>query len=107
MADEVNTTFMLTGEPGANLASWRADPPRFLVEGGYEETDDSYESLVYEADVTTGFVKVATFGFGKTLYRLTFTFRGVDGATQVNALGQAVEDTRAAFAAWIAERAAV
>jgi hypothetical protein len=105
MADEVSGSFMLPGEPAANLASWRREPPGFLAASGYEQIDDSFESLVYEANVTTGFVKVTTFGFGKTIYRLTFTFRPVDGATQVSALGQALEPTRTAFSTWVVAHA--
>jgi hypothetical protein len=100
--DEVNASFVVAGEPAANVARWRADPPSFLVDGGYQRVDESYESLVYESNVTTTFVKLATFGFGKTLYRLTFTFRPSDGATQVNVLGQASEETRAELAQWMA-----
>jgi hypothetical protein len=99
VADEVNVSFMLAGEPAANIATWRAEPPGFLE--GYLRVDESYESLVFEANVTTAFVKISTFGFGKTLYRLTFTFRPADGATQVTALGQAYEPTRAALAEWV------
>jgi hypothetical protein len=101
MADEVNASFMVPGEPAANVATWRANPPGFLVDAGYTRTDESYESLVYEANVTTTFVKLSTFGFGKTLYRLTFTFRAAQDATQVTVLGQASEDTRAEFAQWV------
>jgi hypothetical protein len=103
MADEVNVSFMLPGEPAVHVASWRAQAPPFL--DGFKRVDESYESLVYEANVTTKFVKLATWGFGKTLYRLTFTFRPVETATQVNVLGQAMEDTRAAMARWVAANA--
>ncbi len=102
MPDEVNVSFVLPGEPAANVAQWHADRPSFLVDGGYQRVDESYESLVYESNVTTTFVKLATFGFGKTLYRLTFTFRPSDGATRVNVLGQASEGTRAELAQWMA-----
>jgi hypothetical protein len=101
MADEVNATFTLPGEPAANVASWRSDPPAFLVDAGFTRIDESYESLVYEANVTTAFVKISTFGMGKTLYRLTVTFRPAEGGTQVSVLGQAGERTRAEFAEWV------
>jgi hypothetical protein len=65
--------------PIPNVAAWRAQAPPFLDD--FKRTDESYESLVYEANVTTTFVKLATWGFGKTLYRLTFTFRPVEGAS--------------------------
>jgi hypothetical protein len=101
MADEVNASFMVAGAPTANVATWRTTPPPFLVDAGYQRTDESYESLVYEADVTTTFVKLATFGFAKTLYRLAFTFRAAEDATRVTVLGQADEDTRAELAQWM------
>jgi hypothetical protein len=105
MPDEVNVSFMLPGEPMTNVAAWRASPPSFLEE--YKRIDESYESLVYEANVTTAFTKLATFGMGKTLYRLTFTFRPVDDTTitRVGALGQAPERTVQAMGAWAAANA--
>ena len=102
MADEIKTGFGLPGEPAANLTAWRADPPEFLSVDTYKLVDDSYESLVYEANVTTGFVKITTFGVGKTVYRLTFTFRAADGGTHVTAVGEALERTRNAFGGWLA-----
>jgi hypothetical protein len=104
MADEVNVSFMLPGEPAPHVTAWRAAPPPFLDD--YKRVDESYESLVYEADVTSTFMKVAMFGMGKTLYRLTFTFRLDDsGATKVSVLGQAPEDTMKAMSEWAAANA--
>jgi len=103
MADEVDASFVLPGEPAANVAAWRATPPPFLDE--YKRVDESYESLVYESNVTSTFMKVALFGMGKTLYRLTFTFRPADGATRVAVLGQAPQDARAAMEHWAAANA--
>jgi hypothetical protein len=107
MADEVNVSFLLPGEPAPHLAQWRATPPPFLE--AYKCIDESYESLVYESNVTTAFTKVATFGMGKTLYRLAFTFRLTDGAsgpvTRVTVIGQAHEDTVAAMGQWAAAHA--
>ena len=104
MADEVNVSFLVAGEPATNVAAWRANPPSFLED--YKRVDESYESLVYESNVTTTFTKVATFGFGKTLYRLAFTFRSDasdPSVTRVTALGQAPEDTVKAMGAWAAQ----
>jgi hypothetical protein len=104
MADEVNASFRLPGEPAANVASWRATPPPFLDD--HKRVDESYESLVYESDVTSTLMKVAMFGMGKTIYRLTFTFRPDDsGATTVFVLGQARADTVAAMSRWFAAHA--
>src|SRR3954454_21710016 len=104
MADEVSASFMLPGEPAAQVAQWRAAPPPFLDD--YKRVDESYESLVYESNVTTTFTKWATFGFGKTLYRLAFTFRPGDGAdppaARVTVLAQAPEDALTAMSQWAA-----
>jgi hypothetical protein len=104
MADEVNASFLLAGEPASHVAAWRATPPPFLED--YKRVDESYESLVYESNVTTGFTKWATFGFGKTLYRMAFTFRSDavnPSVTRVTAHGQAPEDTVNALGAWAAQ----
>jgi hypothetical protein len=107
MADEVNVSFMLPGEPAANVAAWRANAPPFLDE--YARVDESYETLVYEANVTSTFTKLATFGMGKTLYRLAFTFRLAEGttapATRVVVLGQADAHTIEAMGEWAAANA--
>jgi hypothetical protein len=104
MADQVNASFLLRGGPPTHVAAWRADPPPFLAD--YKRVDESYESLVYESDVTTTLIKWATFGMGRTLYRLAFTFRDADGgATQVGVLGQAQEDTVKAMSQWAATHA--
>jgi hypothetical protein len=104
MADEVNASFLLAGEPASHVAAWRATPPPFLED--YKRVDESYESLVYESNVTSAFMKVALFGMGKTLYRLTFTFRSDDSAaTKVAVIGQAPEDARAAMEQWAAANA--
>src|SRR6201990_3487371 len=104
MADEVNATFMLPGDAATHVAEWRTTPPPFLED--YKRVDESYESLVYESNVTTNFTKWATFGFGKTLYRLSFTFRAVDGTdpvqTRVSVLGQAPEDALTSMSQWAA-----
>jgi len=103
VADQVNVSFLVAGEPATNVAAWRTTPPPFLDD--YKRVDESYESLVYESNVTTAFTKIATFGMGKTLYRMAFTFRS-DAAnpavTRVTALGQAHEDTVQAMGAWAA-----
>jgi hypothetical protein len=105
MADELNVSFMLPGAAAANSAAWRANPPAFLADGKFERADESYESLVYEANVTTKFVKISTWGWGKTLYRLSFTFRDSDDATKVTVLGQANVATRTALAQYVTANA--
>lgn len=99
MADEVRAGLAVSGMPGAVRSAFKAAPPTFLFDAGYRLVDESYESLVYEADVTTKTQRILTWGFGDTVYRLVFTFRDAgDATTAVTVLGQAKEQTRAALA---------
>ena len=52
-----------------------AQPPAFLEPDGYTLFDESYDTLVFRANVTTKTMKIVTWGWGKTLYTLSFTFR--------------------------------
>jgi len=109
MADETRAGFAVPGAPGSFLAAFKAAPPAFLVDGGYRLVDESYESLVYEANATTTFTKLSTWGFGKTVYKLVFTFRDAGDdftgqqTTAVTVLGQAKEDVRTAINQYVAE----
>jgi hypothetical protein len=107
MADELNLALTIRGDAAANLAAWRSDPPQWLTAGGYARKDESYESLVYEADVMSGGMKWLMWGRARTLYRLTATFRD-DGAfaTRLTLVGQAREATREAILAWAEQQAA-
>ena len=51
MADELTLAFTVPGRDADVHAAWRAQPPAFLGDGGYELADESYDTLVYEADV--------------------------------------------------------
>ncbi len=98
MADELTLAFTLPGRESDVHASWRAQPPDFLTGGGYERTDDSYDSLVYEADVTTRSTRLMMFGMATTLYRLAVTFRpDASGGTRVTLTGQAKDEVREAI----------
>lgn len=102
MADEVSLAFQMPGEPGENLAAWRARAPECMLDVGYELVDESYETLVYEADVITKTMKILMWGLAKTLYRLSVTFRSDgSGATHVTLLGQAPEKTRDELEAFV------
>jgi hypothetical protein len=95
MADEVKLTFTLPGDDAANHRAWRAQAPEVLRGAGYKLKDESYDTLVYEANVTTATMKVLMFGFAKTLYRLSVTFRpDGDGRTTVTLIGQAQQRVR-------------
>ena len=54
---------------------------------------------MFRANVSTKTMKILTWGWGKTLYTLSFTFRpDREGTTRITVLGQASEATRAALA---------
>jgi hypothetical protein len=99
MADEVALTFTLPGNADANHAAWRAQPPAFLVDGEYRLKDESYDTLVYEANVTSAATRILMFGMAKTLYTLAVTFRDRDdGDTRVTITGKALPKVQDALA---------
>lgn len=101
MADELDLSITIPGDPGAHRAAWRVAPPAWVNEGGYRMVDESYESIVYEAQVMGAGMRILMWGQAKTLYRITATFRPVEpGGTRLTLLGQAKEDSRAAISAW-------
>ena len=107
MADEVDLTLNLPGGETANHAAWRSNPPAWLTDAGYALVDESYESLVYQADVMSRGMKILMWGQARTVYRITATFRpGGPGGTQFTLLGQAQEPVRAALLAWADQQAA-
>jgi hypothetical protein len=104
MADEVDVAVNLPGSAAAVLAQWRETPPGFITDHGFRRVDESYESLVFEADVTTRAQKLLMFGMASTLYRITITFRDDPtraGATRVTILGQAPEQVQAEMLAFV------
>lgn len=105
MADELTLSFTLPGRDADVRAAWRAEPPAFLADGGYERIDESYDTLVYEADVTAKGTRLLMFGMATTLYRLSVTFRP-DAAigTQVTITGQAKDRIREAILRYADER---
>jgi hypothetical protein len=95
MPDEVKVTFTLPGDDAANRTAWRAQTPAVLRDAGYQLKDESYDTLVYEADVTSTTMKIIMFGFAKTLYRMAVTFRpDTEGNTAVTMIGQAQQRVR-------------
>ena len=107
MADELNLSVTLRGDAAANLAAWRTEPPQWLTAAGYELKDESYESLVYEAQVMGRGMRALMWGMARTLYRITATFRD-DGAfaTRLTLVGQAQDGTREEILAWAEQQAA-
>lgn len=106
MADELDVTLTLAGSETENLAAWRAEPPDWLSQAGYELADESFESLVFEADVTTRATRILMWGMATTVYRISATFRPDGrGATRLTLQGQARDATREAMLAWADQRA--
>ena len=98
MADELTLAFTVPGRDTDVHAAWRAQPPAFLADGGYEPKDESYDTLVYEADVTGKGTRLLMFGMATTLYRLSVTFRpDPAGGTHVTLTGQAKDEVREAI----------
>jgi len=105
MADEIDISVTLPGSPSGELAAWRAQPA-FLGGAGFKLVDESYESLVYEANVMSRSMRILMFGMSKTLYRVSVTFRAdASGRTRATISGQLPEDAHAACLAWADERA--
>jgi hypothetical protein len=102
MADELDFTVSLPGTPSDTRVAWRGAPPAWVPEHGYELRDESYESLVYEAQVMGAGMRILMWGQAKTLYRITATFRPGEtpGETRVTLLGQAKPEARDAILAW-------
>ena len=98
MADELTVAFSLPGRDADLHAAWRSEPPAFLADGGYERKDESYDTLVYEADVTARATRLLMFGMATTLYRLSVTFKpDPAGGTRVTMVGQAKDEVREAI----------
>lgn len=106
MADEVDVQLTIRGNEATHRAAWRSEPPAWLSEAGYALVDESYESLVYEADVMGRGMRMLMWGQARTVYRITATFRPAGpGGTQLGLVGQAKEPVRRALLAWADERA--
>lgn len=107
MADEVNLEIRVPGDPLATMQAFRAQPPAWITDNRFTLADESYESLVYAADVMRPGMKLLMWGMARTIYRITATFRA-DGAggTRLTLLGQAEESMRAAILAWAEANAA-
>jgi hypothetical protein len=98
MADELTLAFTLPGRDADVHAAWRTQPPAFLADGGYERKDESYDTLVYEANVTGKGTRLLMFGMARTLYRLSVTFKpDAGGGTRVTMTGQTKDEVREAI----------
>ena len=105
MADEVTLGFTVPGREADVHAAWREQPPAFLADGGYRLKDESFDTLVYEADVTGKSMRLLMLGMATSLYRLSVTLKpGGVAATRVTITGQAKEDVRQAILRYADER---
>jgi hypothetical protein len=113
MSDEVQLQFDVHERPTSVMEAWRRDPPEALKEGGYELTDESFNSLTWEAQYMDWPQKVLVFctlgfallfkGFMTSVFRLTARFDEDGAGTKVTMIGRAHPRTRAALGELVAE----
>jgi hypothetical protein len=113
MSDELQLQFDVHQSPSAVMDEWRQRPPEALKEGRYELTDESFNSLTWEArymDWPQKILAVCTFGvallfrgFMTSVFRLTARFDEDGADTRVTMIGRAHPKTRAALGALVTE----
>ena len=113
MSDELQLQFDVRDQPSAVMDQWRREPPKPLSEGGYELTDESFNSLTWEArymDWPQKITVVASLGvallfkgFMTSVFRLTAQFEEEGAGTRVTMVGRAHPRTRAALGELVAE----
>ena len=113
MSDELQLQFDVNEPPASVIDSWRREPPEALTEGGYELTDESFNSLTWEArymDWPQKILVVCTLGFAllfrgfmTSVFRLTARFDEEGAGTRVTLVGRAHPKTRAALGELVAE----
>jgi len=113
MSDELQLQFDLNDRPASVMEDWRRDPPEPIKEGGYELTDESFNSLTWEARYMDWPQKVLVFctlgfallfrGFMTSVFRLTARFDEDGAGTKVTVIGRAHPRTRAALGELVAE----
>src|SRR6185436_14918305 len=113
MSDELQLQFDMREPPSSVMESWRREPPEALEDGGYELTDESFNSLTWEArymDWPQKILVVCTLGFAllfrgfmTSVFRLTARFDEDGPGTRVTFVGKAHPRTRAALGELVAE----
>ncbi len=113
MSDELQLQFDVNERPASVMEEWRRDPPEPIKEGGYELTDESFNSLTWEARYMDWPQKVLVFctlgfallfrGFMTSVFRLTARFDEEGAGTRVTVVGKAHPQTRAALGELVAE----
>jgi hypothetical protein len=112
MSDELQLQFDVHDRPASVLDAWRRDPPEALKDGGYELTDESFNSLTWEArymDWPMKILAITTLGFAllfrgfmQSVFRLTARFDEEGAGTRVTLVGKAHPKTRAALGELVA-----
>jgi hypothetical protein len=113
MSDELQLQFDVPERPGSVMEEWRREPPEALKDGGYELTDESFNSLTWEARYMDWPQKILVFftlgfallfrGFMTSMFRLTARFDEEGAGTRVTIIGKAHPQTRAALGELVAE----
>jgi hypothetical protein len=113
MSDELQLQFEVNERPASVLDAWRRDPPEAIKDGGFELTDESFNSLTWEARYMDWPQKILVFctlgfallfkGFMTSVFRLTARFDEERAGTRVTLVGKAHPRTRAALGEMVAE----
>ena len=113
MSDELQLQFEVREPPSAVIESWRRQPPASLDDDGYKLTDESFNSLTWEARYMDWPQKILVFctlgfallfrGFMTSVFRLTARFDEQGTGTRVTVVGKAHPRTRAALGQLVAE----
>jgi hypothetical protein len=113
MSDELQLQFEVNERPASILDAWRRDPPEAIKDGGFELTDESFNSLTWEARYMDWPQKILVFctlgfallfkGFMTSVFRLTARFDEEGAGTRVTLVGKAHPRTRAALGEMVAE----
>ena len=113
MADELQLQFDVHQPTSTVMEEWRREPPASLKEDGFKLTDESFNSLTWEArymDWPMKILVVCTLGFAllfrgfmTSVFRLTARFDEQGPGTRVTLVGKAHPRTRAALGEMVAE----
>ena len=113
MSDELQLQFDVNEPPSSVMERWRREPPAALKDGNFELTDESFNSLTWEArymDWPQKILIICTLGFAllfkgfmQSVFRLTARFDEDGTGTRVTMVGKAHPQTRAALGELVTE----
>ena len=113
MSDELQLQFEVREPSSTVMEAWRREPPASLEDDGYKLTDESFNSLTWEArymDWPQKILVVCTLGFAllfrgfmTSVFRLTARFDEEGTGTRVTLVGKAHPRTRAALGELVSE----